>query len=164
MIFLITSINNCPRPTIFIVLSVNQPPLTLKSLFSLSCALTSPTMPSKSIRIAKYKHGVRMRGLPKEVPASSTAPETPSPATSKKPLDVQPISKPIKPDFAKKQFKTGTSKRYRSSMSGISIPAAAPEPEIDEEDEVNVDEIIMKTTEDILNETADQVLKGVKNT
>src|ERR1044072_5038121 len=69
------------------------------------------------------------------------------------------ISKPIKPDFAKKKFKTGTSKRYKSSMSGISIPAAAPETEIEEEEDLNVDDIIMKTAEDILNETADQVLR-----
>src|ERR1044072_479024 len=69
------------------------------------------------------------------------------------------ISKPIKPDFAKKKFKTGTSKRYKSSMSGISIPAAAPETEFEEEEDLNVDDIIMKTAEKILNETTDQVLR-----
>src|ERR1044072_1032820 len=67
------------------------------------------------------------------------------------------ISKPIKPDFAKKKFKTGTSKRYKSSMSGISIPAAAPETEIEEED-LNIDDIIMQTAAEILSEAADHVL------
>src|ERR1044072_6855062 len=161
--FLITSINNRSKPTIFIVLLVFQLLPTLKPLSILSRVLLSVTMSSKSSKIAKNKHGVKMRGLTKDSIASPSATKNPIPAESKKVLDVQPlqhaISKPIKGDFAKKKFKTCTSKRYRSSlMRDVSIPASDPVSE-PEEDALDVDDIIMKTAEKILNETTDQVLR-----
>ena len=135
MIFLIISINNCLKPTISIVPIVNQPSPILKPLFSLCLVLQLPTMSSKSTKIAKKKHGVRRRGVPKETPATPISIETPGSATTKQPLDVEPlqhaISNPVKGDFTKKMFKTGTSKRYRSSMpKDISIPSPNPVPEV----------------------------------
>src|ERR1044072_2184744 len=107
-------------------------------------------MASKSSKIAKNKHGVRMIALEKDSTASPTASKNPIPTESKQSLNVEPlqhaISKPIKGDFTKKKFKTGTSKRYKSSLSGISIPASNPVPEA-EDDVLNVDEIIMRSEE-----------------
>src|ERR1044072_2457600 len=105
--FLITSINNHSKPTFFIVFLVLQLLLFLKPLSFSTCVRLSVTMSSKSSKIAKNKHGVRMRGLSKDSTASQYATENPIPAESTKALDVQPlqqaISKPIKPDFAKKK-------------------------------------------------------------
>src|ERR1044072_5253891 len=118
-------------------------------------------MASKSSKIAKNKHGVRMIALEKDSTASPTASKNPIPTESKQSLNVEPlqhaISKPIKGDFTKKKFMTGTSKRYKSSLSGISIPAAAPVTEAEEE-ALDVDDIIMQTTAEILSEAADHVL------
>jgi hypothetical protein len=118
-------------------------------------------MSAKSSKIAKNKHGVRMRGLEKDSTASPTASKNPISAGSKQGLNVEPlqhaVSKPVKGDFTKKKFKTGTSKRYKSSLSGISIPAGNPVPEA-EDDALNVDEIIMKTAEEILNQAEEDAL------
>src|ERR1044072_4694386 len=162
MIFLILSINNGLNPTIFIVLLVNLTASILKSLFSLCLSLQLPIMSSKSSKIAKNKHGVRMRGVSKESSSTPAPAETPSSNIPKPPMEVEPIqhvfSSPVKGDFSKKLFKTGTSKRYRSSMPREGpIPAPNPVPVIEEE-EISVDEIIRETTENILNEAADQVL------
>src|ERR1044072_2768224 len=162
MIFLIISINNCIKPTIFIVSFANQPSPYLKPLFSLCLVLHPITMSSKSTKIAKNKHGVRMRGVPKKASSTPIPTETPSSTTPKQPMEAEPLqhvfSSPVKGDFSKKLFKTGTSKRYRSSMPRESpIPAPNPVPEIEEE-EINVDSIIRETTEKILNEAADQIL------
>src|ERR1044072_6145929 len=162
MIFLILSINNGLNPTIFIVFLVNLSASILKSLFSLCLSLKLPIMSSKSSKIAKNKHGVRMRGVSKESSSTPAPAETPSSTIPKPPMEVEPIqhvfSSPVKGDFSKKQFKTGTSKRYRSSMPREGpLPAANPVPVVEEE-EINVDAIIRETTEKILNEAADQVL------
>ena len=100
-----------------------------------------------------------MRGVPKETSTTPIPTETPGSTTTKQPLEVEPlqhaISNPVKSDFIKKLFKTGTSKRYRSSMPrDVSIPAPNPVPEVEEE-EINVDAIIRETAEKILNEAAD---------
>src|ERR1044072_4737171 len=62
MTFLIFSINNGHNPTISIVHLTYQTASVLKSLFSLCLSLQLPIMSSKSSKIAKNKHGVRMRG------------------------------------------------------------------------------------------------------
>src|ERR1044072_5437064 len=162
MIFLILSINNGLNPNIFIVFLVNPSASILKSLFSLCLSLQLPIMSSKSSKIAKNKHGVRMRGVSKESSSTPAPAETPSSNIPKPPMEVEPIqhvfSSPVKGDFSKKLFKTGTSKRYRSSMPREGpIPAPNPVPVVEEE-EINVDAIIRETTEKILNEAADQVL------
>src|ERR1044072_2061743 len=162
MIFFIVSINNGLNPTISIVCLVHQTCFIIKSLFPSCLSLQLPIMSSKYSKIAKNKHGVRMRGVPNETSSTPTPKETPSSTTTKKPLEVEPlqhaISSPVKGDFSKKLFKTGTSKRYRSSMpQDVSIPAPNPVPEAVEE-EINVDTIIKETAEKILNEAADQVL------
>src|ERR1044072_2903471 len=131
MIFSIFSINNDLNPTISIVHLVNQTASILKSLFFLCLSLQLPIMSSKSSKVAKNKHGVRMRGVPKETSSTPISTETPSPTTTKQPLEVEPlqhaISSLVKGDFTKKLFKTGTSKRYRSSMPReVSIPAPNP--------------------------------------
>src|ERR1044072_9708206 len=119
-------------------------------------------MSLKSSKIAKNKHGVKMRGVPKETSSTPIPTETPGSTTTKQPLEVEPlqhaISSPVKGDFSKKLFKIGTSKRYRSSMPREG-PIPAPNPVlVVEEEEINVDAIIRETTEKILNEAADQVL------
>src|ERR1044072_6770375 len=162
MIFLIYSINNGLNLIIFIVYLVNQTASVLKSLFSLCFSLQLLIMSSKSSKIAKNKHGVRMRGVPKEASSTSVPAETPISTTTKQHLEVESfqhaISSPVKGDFSKKLFKTGTSKRYRSSMPREGpIPAPNPVPEVEEE-EINVDSIVKETDEKILNEAAKQVL------
>src|ERR1044072_4106153 len=163
MIFLISSINNGLNPTIFIVYLVNLTAAILKSLFfSLSLSLQFLIMSSKASKIAKNKHGVRMRGVPKEASSTPVPAKTPTSTTPEQPPAVESfqhaISSPVKGDFSKKLFKTGTSKRYRSSMPREGpIPAPNPVPVIEEE-EISVDEIIRETTEKILNEAVDQVL------
>src|ERR1044072_2025555 len=63
-----------------------------------------------------------------------------------------------KPYFAKKKFKTGTSKRYRSSLMGsASIPTSAPIETLLEE-AVNVDEVITRVVDAILEEAATEVM------
>src|ERR1044072_8679861 len=153
MIFLIFSINNGLNPTISIVYLVNQISSILKSLFSPCLSLQLPIMSSKASKIAKNKHGVRMRGVPKETSSTPIPTETPSSTTTKQPVEVEPfqhaISSPVKGDFSKKLFKTGTSKRYHSSMpKDVSIPAPNPVPEVVEE-EINVYGIIRETAEKI---------------
>src|ERR1044072_3138207 len=167
MIFFIFSINNCLNPTISIVCLLDQTSTILKSLFSSCLPLHLLIMSSKSSKIAKNKHGVRMRGVPKETSSIPIQTETPGSTTTKQPLDVEPLQHAIstvKGDFTKKMFKTGTSKRYRSSMPrDVSIPAHNPVLEVEEE-EINVDAIIRETAEKILNEAADQdLLSGFFN-
>src|ERR1044072_5834458 len=162
MIFLSFSINNGLNPTISIVYLVNQTASVLKSLFSLCLSLQLLIVSSKSSKVAKNKPGVRMRGVPMETSSTLVPAETPGSTTTKQPLEVEPfqhtISSSVKGDFSKKLFKTGTSKRYRSSMPREGpIPAPNPVPKVEEE-EINVDAIIKETTENILNEAADQVL------
>src|ERR1044072_6331021 len=163
MIFLIISINNCLNPTIYIVFCfATQLSPCSKSLFSLCLSLQLLIMSSKSSKIAKNKHGVRMRGVPKEASSTPVPAETPISTTTKQHLEVESfqhaISSPVKGDFSKKLFKTDTSKRYRSSMPREGpIPTPNPVPEVEEE-AINVDVIIKETTEKILNEAADQVL------
>src|ERR1044072_6678243 len=163
MNFLIISINNCLNSTIYIVFCfATQLSPCSKSLFSLCLSLQLLIMSSKSSKIAKNKHGVRMRGVPKEASSTTVPAETPISTTTKQHLEVESfqhaISSPVKGDFSKKLFKPGTSKRYRSSMPREGpIPAPNPVPEVEEE-EINVDSIVKETDEKILNETADQIL------
>ena len=96
-------------------------------------------MSQKAAKIAKNKHGVKVMGL-KADPSVSPS-----------------ISKPTKPDFAKKKFKTRTSKRYRSSLMGSASIPASTSMETQEED-VNVDEVITTAVNSILKETAAKVM------
>ena len=101
-------------------------------------------------------------GLKKGSSASPSSPKAPGSVEFQESLPVQLLSyKPlisVKPDFAKKKFKTGTSKRYRSSLMGSSsIPTSALVTAPEEED-LDVDKIINTVAEEILEEIADQVL------
>src|ERR1044072_1168490 len=129
--FLITSIYNCSQLSPLIVSSLCKLLSLYKSssLFS-HCTLTA-TMSSKSSKVDKTKHDVKVMGLKKGSSASPSSPKAPVPVEFQESLPVQPYSyEPsisVKPDFAKKKFKTGTSKRYRSSLMGSSsIPTSAP--------------------------------------
>src|ERR1044072_7720943 len=108
MIFLIISINNCLNPTIYIVLFANQLSPCSKPLFSPSLSLQLLIMSSKSSKIAKNKHGVRMRGVLKEASSTPVPAETPISTTTKQHLEVESfqhaISSPVKGDFSKKLF------------------------------------------------------------
>src|ERR1044072_7108900 len=110
--FLITSIYNCSQPSPLIVSSLCK----LLSLYKPSSLFShynlTATMSSKSSKVDKTKHGVKVMGLKKGSFASPSSAKAPVPVEFQEPLLVQPLlykpSLSVKPDFAKK-FKTGTS-------------------------------------------------------
>src|ERR1044072_7916922 len=95
MIFFIFSINNGLNPAISIVCLVTQTFSILESLFSPCLSLQLPIMSSKSSKIAKNKHGVKMRGVQKETSSTFIPTEIPGPTTTKKPLEVEPLQHAI---------------------------------------------------------------------
>src|ERR1044072_8996 len=132
--FLEKSINKRAQPNFLIVLlSPQLPKLLLLSKPLCFATLIYPTarMSQKAAKIAKNKHGVKVMGL-KANPSVSPS-----------------ISKPTMPDFSKKKFKTGTSKRYRSSLMGSASILASTPMETQKED-VNVDEVITFVVTSIL--------------
>src|ERR1044072_555337 len=137
--YLHKSINKRANPCYLIVLTLPKLLLLSKSLSLASLSYLTARMSQKAAKIATNKHSVKVMGLKND---SFVSPS---------------ISKPTKPDFSKKKFKTGTSKRYRSSLMGsASIPASTPM-ETQEED-VNMDKVITTAVNSILEETADKVI------
>ena len=104
--FLENSINNCTQPTSLIVFSLNQLlPLSKPSSPTTPLNLTA-TMSSKSAKIAKNKHGVKVMGPKKDSSESPSSPKPYTPVESQETLNLQPPQQEpprfTKPDFAKK--------------------------------------------------------------
>src|ERR1044072_4912327 len=86
--FLENSINNCTQPTSLIVFSLNQLlPLSKPSSPTTPLNLTA-TMSSKSAKIEKNKHGVKVMGLKKDSSESPYAPKTSTPVESQETLNL----------------------------------------------------------------------------
>src|ERR1044072_1353148 len=119
MIFLISSINNGLNPTIFIVYLVNQTASVLKSLFSLCFSLQLLIMSSKSSKIAKNKHGVRMRGVPKETSSTPIPAETPISTTTEQHPEVE---------FSSMQFQALSNVISQRSCSRLAHPKGIAPP------------------------------------
>src|ERR1044072_4228713 len=127
ILFVHMSINISAKPCFCIVLHFSQLPPHSKLPYS-PCSCVIVKMSSKNTKVVKNKHGVKIMGLKKDSTATPYIPHSSAMVESHETLNLQPLQHepPMisKPDFAKKKFKTGTSKRYRSSLMGsASIPA-----------------------------------------
>src|ERR1044072_120693 len=155
-------INISAKPDFYIVLYFSQQLLLSKPLYSLYlCA----RMSSKSSKVLKNKHGVKVMGLTKDSSATSSHPVSNALVEHQETLDVQPLlHEPplsVQPDFPKNVFKTKSrySSRLRNSKKGKrSTPSTAPI-EIPDDDVVNVAEVITEVVDSILEETAAKVME-----
>src|ERR1044072_6749837 len=88
--FLENPINNCAQPTSLIVISLCQLLPLLKPSSPTTPLNLSATMSSKSAKIAKNKHGVKVMGLKKDSSESPSVPKSSAPVESQVTLNLQP--------------------------------------------------------------------------
>src|ERR1044072_3208210 len=121
-------------------------------------------MSSKTTKVAKNKHGVRVMGLKKDSSTTSSVPVSTALVEHQETLNVQPLlhepPQAVQPDLPKKKFKSKprSSSRLRNSMKGKGSASSTTPIEILDEDDVIVDEVITKVVDDILEEAATKVM------
>src|ERR1044072_1315666 len=133
-----------------------------KTLCSTFFLILTARMSSKSAKIAKNKHGVKVMGLKKDSSTSKLVSSASALVEHQETLNLTPLQHepPLaaQPDFPKKKFKTRYSTRYRHSIKGKCSASSTTPIEILDEEDLTVDEVITKVVDDILGEAATKAM------
>src|ERR1044072_3476913 len=156
------SINNRASHRLSIVPQLPKLLSHYKTLCSTFLFILTARMSSKSAKIAKTKHGVKVMGLKKDSSVSKSISSASALVEHQETLNLKPLqhAPPLvaHPDFPKKKFKTRYSTRYRHSKKGKGSTSSTTPIKIPDEEDVIVDEVITKVVDDILGEAATKAL------